>query len=84
MMASDSTPAVSDNKIATSEAADIPYQEPGLPRDGTGADATVGMNDAAIIPKGEIDPVYEAKARILNRAARCESMSGTRLASKRD
>jgi len=25
-------------------------------------------DDAAIIPKGALDPVYEAKARILNRA----------------
>jgi hypothetical protein len=34
---------------------------------GTGTD--VDIDDAAAIPKGEIDPVYEAKARVLNRAA---------------
>lgn len=28
----------------------------------------VGIEDAAAIPKGTIDPVYEAKARILNHA----------------
>ena len=28
----------------------------------------VGADDAGAIPKGTIDPVYEAKARVLNRA----------------
>lgn len=28
----------------------------------------VGVEDAAAIPKGSIDPVYEAKARVLNHA----------------
>jgi hypothetical protein len=28
-----------------------------------------GVNEAAAIPKGTIDPVYEAKARVLNHAA---------------
>ena len=27
-----------------------------------------GVNDEGAIPKGTIDPVYEAKARVLNRA----------------
>lgn len=27
-----------------------------------------GADDAGAIPKGTIDPVYEAKARVLNRA----------------
>lgn len=27
-------------------------------------------DDAAIVPKGTLDPVYEAKARLLNRAVR--------------
>lgn len=27
-----------------------------------------GADDAGAIPKGQIDPVYEAKARVLNRA----------------
>lgn len=30
----------------------------------------VGIEDAAPIPKGTIDPVYEAKARVLNHAVR--------------
>lgn len=33
-----------------------------------GSTAT-GIDDAGAIPKGTIDPVYEAKARVLNRAA---------------
>ena len=28
----------------------------------------LGADDAGAIPKGTIDPVYEAKARVLNRA----------------
>jgi hypothetical protein len=28
----------------------------------------IGIDDVAAIPKGTIDPVYEAKARVLNRA----------------
>lgn len=35
----------------------------------TGSDADIGIDDTAAIPKGEVDPVYEAKARVLNRAA---------------
>ncbi|KAI1652775.1 MFS general substrate transporter [Daldinia decipiens] len=33
-----------------------------------GEDVAVGIGDASTIPKGTIDPVYEAKARVLNRA----------------
>jgi hypothetical protein len=33
----------------------------------------IGVEDAAAIPKGTIDPVYEAKARVLNHAV-CASM----------
>ncbi|KAI5865752.1 transporter [Durotheca rogersii] len=33
-----------------------------------GEDIDVGTNDLSTIPKGTIDPVYEAKARVLNRA----------------
>jgi hypothetical protein len=29
-----------------------------------------GVDDASAIPKGQIDPVYEAKARVLNHAVR--------------
>ena len=32
------------------------------------AEAPSAANEAATIPKGTIDPVYEAKARVLNRA----------------
>ena len=31
---------------------------------------SLGLEDDAIIPKGQIDPVYEAKARVLNHAVR--------------
>jgi hypothetical protein len=30
--------------------------------------AALGADDDAIIPKGALDPVYEAKARVLNHA----------------
>ena len=33
-----------------------------------GTSVAVGIDEAAAIPKGTIDPVYEAKARVLNRA----------------
>lgn len=33
-----------------------------------GEDVAVGINEAAAIPKGTLDPVYEAKARVLNKA----------------
>jgi hypothetical protein len=35
-----------------------------------GEDVALGVDDAGAIPKGTIDPVYEAKARVLNRAVR--------------
>lgn len=35
-----------------------------------GEDVAVGIEDVSTIPKGTIDPVYEAKARVLNRAVR--------------
>lgn len=38
-------------------------------QDNTDTDVGIGIDDAAAIPKGEVDPVYEAKARVLNRAA---------------
>ncbi|POS71700.1 major facilitator superfamily transporter [Diaporthe helianthi] len=42
------------------------------PKTGEGQEATrlqnnIGSDDAAAIPRGEVDPVYEAKARVLNR-----------------
>jgi len=41
------------------------------PQTSDGADAaSIGQDDDAIIPKGQIDPVYEAKARVLNHAVR--------------
>ena len=33
-----------------------------------GEDIAAGSNDVAAIPKGTLDPVYEAKARVLNKA----------------
>ncbi|KAI1384267.1 MFS general substrate transporter [Hypoxylon trugodes] len=33
-----------------------------------GEDIAIGVEDVSTIPKGTIDPVYEAKARVLNRA----------------
>lgn len=38
-------------------------------QDNTDTEVGIGIDDAAAIPKGEVDPVYEAKARVLNRAA---------------
>lgn len=35
-----------------------------------GEDVAHGIDDKGTIPKGQIDPVYEAKARVLNRAVR--------------
>ncbi|KAI5923929.1 transporter [Camillea tinctor] len=40
---------------------DAPHPRPG-------ESIAVGVDDLSIIPKGTIDPVYEAKARVLNRA----------------
>ena len=36
---------------------------PGVPED-----AIIAVEDEAILPKGTLDPVYEAKAKVLNRA----------------
>lgn len=33
-----------------------------------GEDVAIGINDPGAIPKGTLDPVYEAKARVLNKA----------------
>ena len=44
------------HKTPVVQATDQPVAEP------------VGINDVGTIPKGTIDPVYEAKARVLNRA----------------
>ncbi|TPX06707.1 uncharacterized protein E0L32_002203 [Thyridium curvatum] len=58
------------------------HEKTALPQDASGAgdgkgaadearlgdSVAVGYDDIAIIPKGQIDPVYEAKARVLNRA----------------
>ncbi|KUI63190.1 hypothetical protein VP1G_11503 [Cytospora mali] len=64
-----------NEKNAIEGTADVPDQGSGPLHlhSGTEVHVAVGMNDAATIPKGEIDPVYEAKARVLNRAACCES-----------
>lgn len=44
-------------------------QESAYQQNSTESDVEIGIDDAAAIPKGEVDPVYEAKARVLNRAA---------------
>lgn len=44
-------------------------QETAYQQNSTESDVEIGIDDAAAIPKGEVDPVYEAKARVLNRAA---------------
>ena len=47
--------------------------EKGIPttvRGSIGEDVALGVDDLGAIPKGTIDPVYEAKARVLNRAVR--------------
>lgn len=40
-----------------------------------GEEVAVGVYDDSPIPKGTIDPVYEAKARVLNRAVCITSAS---------
>jgi hypothetical protein len=48
-------------------------QEGIKPQTADNADAaSIGHDDDAIIPKGQIDPVYEAKARVLNHAVRAQ------------
>lgn len=37
-------------------------------RNRLGSEVAVGIDDLSALPKGTIDPVYEAKARVLNRA----------------
>jgi hypothetical protein len=43
----------------------------------------LGVNDAGVIPKGTIDPVYEAKARVLNHAVCVPTIIGVRLTNFR-
>lgn len=46
---------------------DLKGPEPGIePR--VGEDVAVGIHDESAIPQGTLDPVYEAKARVLNHA----------------
>ena len=50
---------------------DVEKSKPQAPRHGSvGEDIAFGIDDAAALPKGTLDPVYEAKARVLNRAVR--------------
>ena len=44
------------------------HETPEVRRERLGSEVAVGIDEAAAIPKGTIDPVYEAKARVLNRA----------------
>lgn len=36
--------------------------------DSKSPDVSIAVDERAVIPKGTIDPVYEAKARVLNHA----------------
>lgn len=48
-----------------------------------GADVALGIDEAAAIPKGTLDPVYEAKARVLNKAIQDIGMGWVRRSSHR-
>lgn len=61
-----------DDKKAADEGQETAYQQ-----NSAESDVGIGIDDAAAIPKGEIDPVYEAKARVLNRAVSWESVFQT-------
>lgn len=50
--------------------ADSSTENKKTPGERPGEDVAVGIEDVSTIPKGTIDPVYEAKARVLNRAVR--------------
>lgn len=43
-------------------------EERSHPRDEDSGSFALSDDDLAIVPKGTLDPVYEAKARLLNRA----------------
>lgn len=58
-------------KGTTNAKADPPLAYPGALTEDTLSD----IDDVEVIAKGQIDPVYEAKARVLNRAARVSSPS---------
>lgn len=45
-----------------------PYDRDVRKQSVVGEDIARGVDDEAAIPKGTLDPVYEAKARVLNRA----------------
>ena len=47
---------------------DTEYIDKEIAEQHSGDETAPGMDDAGAIPKGQIDPVYEAKARVLNRA----------------
>jgi hypothetical protein len=49
-----------------------------------GEDVAVGIDSAAAIPKGTLDPVYEAKARVLNKAIQDIGMGWVRRPSQED
>ena len=48
-----------------------------------GEDVALGIDEAAAIPKGTLDPVYEAKARVLNKAIQDIGMGWVRRAPYR-
>jgi hypothetical protein len=47
---------------------DEKYENATKPELEAGEPIAVGIDDTGAIPKGSLDPVYEAKARVLNRA----------------
>jgi hypothetical protein len=49
-----------------------------------GEDLADGIDSAAAIPKGTLDPVYEAKARVLNKAIQDIGMGWVRCSSQED
>ena len=49
-----------------------------------GEDIAIGIDSAATIPKGTLDPVYKAKARVLNKAIQDIGMGWVRCLSQED
>lgn len=60
------------DKIHTTDKKADEGQEATYLQSTTDTDVGIGTDDVAAIPRGEVDPVYEAKARVLNRAASIE------------
>lgn len=61
-----STRRIMGNEAEAAYKGEVP--EDGLDVSRDSGSLAAGADDVAIIPKGVLDPVYEAKARVLNRA----------------